>query len=546
MSHLPTRTQVLIVGAGPTGLTLALALVRQGVDCLVVDKLPAPLPWSRALGMHARTLEILDALEVLPAINERSLIQTGVNVYGTGGLLFELDLTTLHAPHPHVLSCPQSTLEEELTESFTRLGGTLLRGCELLDFEQNEQGVVAQLEWAQQPLTLEADLLIGCDGAGSRVRHQLGLAFDGVQYADHFLLADLDIDWSLQRDHSHGFLLPGGALLALPMPRGWRLVINQPADADLSPVADIAPFRERLQACLGEVPTLSEPRWVSRFSIHRRLVSHYRRNRVLLAGDACHIQSPLGAQGMNTGIADAFNLAWKLALYLNQRGDGELLDSYEQERRPVAKKMLHGVDFLSRSSFASNRLFVYLRDQILRLAGRRSAVGRRLLRRASQLDVNYRNAPMSLGQTFPRGETGPLAGDRVPDADLLPLPEGEPVRLHSWLRSGRFQVVMQLSETPGHADIVALFALADRLPHELGEWVDMQLIAAGRELPRALNDLRQFPVALWQDSAGEFRSRFAEPGHLWLIRPDGHLGWRGGLADADQLLTWLERWFRRR
>lgn len=550
MNRLPTHTQVLIVGAGPTGLVLAISLQRQGIDCLLIDRLAAPLPWSRALGMHARTLEILDALDVLTAVRERSLVQQGVKVYGADGLLFRLDLTTLEAPHPYVLSCPQTVLEEELERHYLAAGGSLARDCELRGFEQDGETVRARLRHGEEHVTLTADIMVGCDGAASLVRKRLGLAFEGVQYPDRFLLADLDIDWSLERDHSHGFLLPGGALLALPMPEGWRLMINLPADeeADANDATqpDFGPFRERLAACLDQVPALGEPRWISRFAIHRRLVSHYRRNRVLLAGDACHIQSPLGAQGMNTGIADAFNLGWKLALYLGGRGDGALLDSYEQERRPVARDMLQAVDLLSRSSFSDNRVFIYFRDRLLRLAGRHPALGRRLLRRASQLDVGYRGAPMTLGQPEAGRRRGPVAGDRIPDAALMPVPGGEMHYLHNWLRSGRLQLLMQLPETLRHADIVAVFALADRLPQELGERVELHLIAADGQLPRALSDLAQYPVSLWHDGARQFRDRFAEPGQLWLVRPDGHLGWHGTLGDADQLLDWLELWFGRR
>src|SRR5690606_23723856 len=183
-------------------------------------------------------------------------------------------------------------------------------------------------------------------------------------------------------------------LIALPMPHGWRLIMNQTEDDDLQPVPDLASFRQRLAQCLDEPPALGEARWLSRFSIHRRLAGRYRSNRVLLAGDACHIQSPLGAQGLNTGIADAFNLGWQLALYLRGIGGRALLDSYEPARRPVAREMLNAVDVLSRSSFARTAPLRGVRDTVLRLAGRRPLFGARLLRRASQLDVHYHHSPL--------------------------------------------------------------------------------------------------------------------------------------------------------
>ncbi len=548
MSGLPAQTTVLIVGAGPTGLTLGISLRQQGVDCIIIDTLPAPLPWSRALGLHARTLEIFDALGVLDAVTARSLILKAVHVYGERGPLFSLDLTSLDAPHPHVLSCPQAEVELCLAARFTALGGMLIRGCELLDFSQSAAGVQARVRWAEAEHQLGAALMVGCDGASSRVRQILGISFDGVRYADHFLLADVDIDWPLARDATHGFLLAEGALIALPMPQGWRLVINQGAHDDLQPMPDLTPFRRRLALCLGEAPPLGEARWLSRFSIHRRLAGRYRSNRVLLAGDACHIQSPLGAQGMNTGIGDAFNLGWKLALYLRGIGGGALLDSYELERRPVARQMLNAVDVLSRSSFTRTAPLRGVRDTVLRMVGNRPGFSSRLLRRASQLDIHYSGSPLvgaSASMVTQRRPAGPAPGARVPDALLAPVGEGPPVRLHGCLREARFQLLIQLPPHPDHATVLTLYALATRLPEDFDGLVGVQVIAAG-EWPAELQDLTRSAFTLWQDSQGAFQARFGEGGHLWLVRPDGHLAYRAPLADADHLLMWLNAALRRR
>ena len=543
MTALPSRTPVLIVGAGPTGLTLAIALRRQGVECLLIDRLREPLPWSRALGMHARTLEILDALDVLEPVSERCLVQKGVNVYGRRGRLFRLDLTTLEAPHPYVLSCPQAELEAVLAEQFVAQGGHLLRGCELLGLTQSEGGVLTRVRDADGEHSLTCNFLVGCDGASSRVRTQLGFSFEGVSYPDHFLLADLDIDWPLSREDSHGFLLPEGALIAIPMPEGWRLIINQRLNGEQTEPT-LEDFRVRLAQCLGSAPPLSEPRWISRFSIHRRLVNHYRRNRVFLAGDACHIQSPLGAQGMNTGIADAFNLGWKLALYLRGHADGALLDSYERERRPVARKMLYAVDILSRSSFARNPLFVALRDLLLMLAGRRRFVGQRLLRKVSQLEVSYRQGPLA-GAASPSKRGMPDAGDRAPDAQLSEI-EGSVVQLHAALRRGKSLLLISVPTNPGHAETLTLYGLLDRVCQEFAELISVHLILPGSSLPEHLAYAAEYQVTLWQDKEGQFASRYSSPGGVWLIRPDGHIGWRGELGNADHLVGWCERWLRRR
>lgn len=533
--------EVLIVGAGPTGLTLGIRLRQQGVACRIIERLPAPLPWSRALGLHARTQELLAALGVLDAVRERSLGLQAVNVYGERDHLFRLDLDALDAPYPQVLSCPQATVEELLTERFLALGGVLERGVELTGFQQQADHVVALLRDENGERRCRASVLVGCDGAGSQVRQQAGISFDGVRYADHFLLADVALDWPLSPSCTHGFLRAEGALIAIPMPDRWRLIINLADDEDLSPVTDAMPIQQRLERYMPAA-RIDAVHWVSRFSIHRRLAGRYRLNRVFLAGDACHIQSPLGAQGMNTGIADAFNLAWKLGHYLQGWGGGRLLDSYEQERRPVAAQMLQQVDLLSRGSFSRAAWVRQGRELTLRWLSRQPALARRLLRRASQLDVHYRQSPQVSGRGNQR--PGPKPGDRMPDALLVRARHSGEDALHRWLLDPRWHLVIQLPQQPDHPDFLTLYALVSRLVESTSAQLRLHCVVSGR-WPAALNDLTTSDVQCWQDTHGHWLRQYGEQGQLWLMRPDGHLGFRAPLTDSDQLLLWLARLWQR-
>lgn len=544
MNLMPRRSAVLIVGAGPTGLTLAIRLRQLGIDCLVIDKLAEPMPWSRALGLHSRTLEIFHALDVLEPVRQLSNVQTSVTVHNDEGMLLTLDLTTLEAPFPSLLICPQGDVEKVLAERFEALGGRVWRSVSLQSFIQHGDSVVANLLVEGNIHRLECAVLVGCDGAHSRVREQLGVSFDGITEKDHFLIADLDINWSLSRSSSHGFLLSTGSMIALPMPDCWRLVINQAASDDTESEVTLAPFRERLTAAFGECPPLGVPRWLTRFTIQRRLASRYRQNRVLLAGDACHIQSPLGAQGMNTGIGDAFNLAWKLALFLGGIGGGRLLDSYERERRPVARTMLYSVDLLSRGSFSRNRLLRAGRDWMLKFMNGRPGLGRRLLRRASQLDIAYRDSDLVAAGSagWPAGKVGPEPGDRVPDARLGC--GNEVLHLIDLLRDPRHYLLIQLDDEPDSQQLVTAYALADRVPAEFGKWV-RTLVVAGGTAAKSLRELEEFDVSLLTDQHGEFCQRFGAGAGLWVMRPDGHLAFRASLADADQLLDWLRSFLRR-
>ena len=556
--------KVLIVGAGPTGLTLGINLLRGGVPCRVIDKLPGRLPWSRALGLHARSQEIFDAMGVLEAVRGQARAFEAIHVYGDKGRdkgpLLSLPMDELPSPFPRLLCCPQPRIEAVLEERFRSLGGELWWDTELLDFQQDGSGVQARVLQRNEGLQrdeerqLQADLLVGTDGAHSRVRELLGLPFEGNDYHERFLLADVDWSPDLENDAFHGFLLADGNLIAIPMPdQGWRLVVteepgeqNDEGEESDQAEPDMTLFHERIREALGDqAPLPGEPRWLSRFTIQRRLVSHYRRNRILLAGDACHVQSPLGAQGMNTGIADAFNLAWKLVLFCRGHGGGALLDSYQRERRPVAEDMLRGVDALSRASFVRAKVLRGARDSLLRLAGNRPQLGRRLVRRASQLDVHYRHSPLvDAGPDADLGwrHQGPLPGDRVPDARLQSQRDGSPRRVQALLRQPVHHLLLQLGGEPDHRARVILHALLSRLPDEYLNELRVTVISRdGFELDHS--DTGAGRAHLWRDHDGEFEQAFGPGSRLWLMRPDGHLGYRAPLTDADHLFAYLERLF---
>lgn len=534
--------RVLIVGAGPTGLALGIGLRRQGVDCCIIDRLQAPLPYSRALGLHARTLEIFAAMEVLAPIRQAAKTLKATRVHGDRGPLFTLDLTLLQAPYPWILSCPQSRVETALADRYRTLGGRLERGVELLDFRQDGKGVQARLRRGTSVESHDYDLMVGSDGVHSVVREQLGVGFAGLAYREHFLLADVNWQAPWPSDMVQGFLQENGLLLALPMPQAWRLILTQleePPDR-----LSLVPFQARLEALLGQAPELGEPLWLSHFSVQRRLADHYRRNRVFLAGDAAHAQSPMGGQGMNTGIADAFNLSWKLALYLKGNGRGELLDSYERERRPVARRMLYSVDGLSRASLLQRPWLRWCRDWLFKLIGPRVFFQKRFLRTASQLQVNYRGSALlghgpGVNKRWRRRR--PVPGDRVPDAALVSLRTGHHHQLHDLLKQPVHHLLLQLSAEPDSKQQLVLYALSDRLGEEHAERVHLTVIVAADGEPGSLP--QEGTTRIWQDHHGTFAKAFGQGDGLWLMRPDGHLAYRAPVSDGDHLLAYLERLF---
>lgn len=539
------------MGAGPTGLTLAICLQRQGVQCRVVEQLDAPSFPSRALGLHARSLEIFAALGVLDAIEAVSRKVTTMAVHSDDGPLFSLDFSKLDSPTPYVLSCPQGQLESLLADHFVSLGGQLQRSTTLLDFSQDGQQVRVRLRHqADSSSSDNADiisttavrLMVGADGVDSTVREQLGIEFRGVEYAEHFLLADVPgtgwkAPWS--DDAAQGFLLEDGLLLAQPMPQGWRLIMSLTSAPQ--PPLTMRPFEQRLATLFGQTVTLPEPQWLSQFTVQRRLAQHYRRNRVFLVGDAAHVQSPLASQGMNTGIADAFNLGWKFALYLQGDGGGRLLDSYEQERRPVAENILRGSDLFSRALLLKQPLLRRSRNSLLRFGATRPALEQRLLRAASQLNVHYRSSPLvgcgPLSEPRWRDE-GPRPGDRMLDARLISLRTSREQTVHGLLMQPVHHVLLQLGERPEHEARLVMFALADRLGQDFDNRVHFTVVASGKTPAEQVP--REGIVRVWQDLHGDFERAYGAEAGLWLMRPDGHLGYRAKLSNANQLLAFLD------
>ncbi len=289
-----TSARVLVVGAGPVGLTMGCELQRRGVDVRIIDAAPEPTDKSKAIGVHARTLEALDSMGVARRFIAAGRKVHGVNAYADGVRIVHVSLDDIDSPYSYLLSLPQSETERLLTERLRELGGDLEREVRLAGLSQDADGVTATLDHASGQVEI-ANLawLVGCDGAHSTVRHALGLPFEGIAYDEEFVLGDMRIAWGLPDDEGHAFLSPDGGIVAIPMPRGrWRLIgeasIAEPTVAD---------FGQLLQRRGAPECELSDPGWLTSFHIHRRLAPSYRKGRVFLAGDAAHIHSPVGGRG---------------------------------------------------------------------------------------------------------------------------------------------------------------------------------------------------------------------------------------------------------
>jgi 2-polyprenyl-6-methoxyphenol hydroxylase-like FAD-dependent oxidoreductase len=381
--QLPAATGVLVAGAGPVGLTLAAGLTAAGTDVVVVDKQAEGANTSRACVVHARTLEVLESLKVSEELVSRGLIVPTFSVRDGDRVLMTVGFGDLPTAYPYTLMIPQNVTEEVLLGRLGALGGRVQRPCEVAAVTQDAAGVTATMATGE---TIRAAYLVGADGMHSTVREYTGTGFTGDQYPQSFVLADVQMDWPLPRDevmlcyHADGLVV----VAPLPDPGRYRIV----ATAAGAPEHPDRGYVQELLATRGprrQPARVTSVVWSSRFRIHHRLAGHYRAGRILLAGDAAHVHSPAGGQGMNTGIQDAADLAARLAGAVRDGADPAVLDGYEAQRRPVAAGVVTLTDRMTRVATLSSMPLQQARNALIRALGRVPAVHRALAMNLSEL-----------------------------------------------------------------------------------------------------------------------------------------------------------------
>src|SRR5579859_3171843 len=331
---------VAIVGAGPTGVMLAIELARRGVGVRVLDRQPARSPESRAIGIHARTLEVFHQLGIVQEFLAHGHRVDNMLVHTRWGPDVIARFASVDSRYPFLLTLSQAETQRILDAKLETLGVRIERGVEVQGLEQDRDGVRLHTDVAG---TVHAGWVVGCDGARSIVRRSLGVPFEGEAYGQDWLMTEVTVQSPLRRDCFHVFARTPSVLPLFPLPgERWRVFVPQVPDRSAR-VREAPTFEEieRLIAQRGPAGlTLSNPSLLAAFRCDRREAQVLRAGRVLVAGDAAHIHSPAGGQGMNTGLQDAYNLGWKLALVIQGRSTAALLDTYEAERRPVAADVL--------------------------------------------------------------------------------------------------------------------------------------------------------------------------------------------------------------
>ncbi|WP_446742934.1 FAD-dependent monooxygenase [Silvibacterium acidisoli] len=521
--------KVLIIGAGPTGMTAAMELSRMKIPVRIVERAPAPATTSRAIGVQARTLELFQQRSMVDPMLAKGNASPYASVYGGGKRTFRLAFSNNGSRYGYMLFISQAETEGVLRDALERQQVKIEREVDFVALAQSDRGDSVKAILRHRDGTLEeylCDYLIDTEGAHSVTRTTLNLEFHGKTREESYALGDFYVDGDLPATDLHIFSSPHGFMGLFPMGGNrFRMIASHPLS---EPDANTEPSLDELQKIYDQrshIPVrLRDLQWSSWFRINSRMVDRVRVGRVFLGGDAAHIHSPAGAQGMNTGIQDMINLCWKLALVIHGKAGDELLQSYNDERIPVIHDVLTKTEGLTDAIGSESPAFRAAFSTIAPWIVGTEFMQENSTQRMSQLLLNYRRSPLSVSKHEP-GQV--KAGDRVPDVELTVVGgEGSATRepekktLFDLLSPDRFTLLF--------ANLESASATHQNVKSKLAAWKEL---------------ISTYSVAAANDSSQAYRHLFGSHPALVFVRPDGYAAFTGREDSIDDLEEWLRTWF---
>ncbi|MHB1948776.1 MAG: FAD-dependent monooxygenase [Gammaproteobacteria bacterium] len=525
---MQTSIPVLIVGAGPSGLTMALELQRYGIPFRIIDKQIKPVSTSNALAVHPRTLEVWDDMGFLSEGLALGTRVSGGNIYSGRKKLAHIDFSHLDTDYPFILGLAQRVTEAMLINQLKKHQIAVEMEVDLININQDDTGVNLTLRHSHGDEEVHANWLIACDGSHSVIRQLLKIPFEGKELPQHFVLADLVIQSDLSQEELNLFNSEHGLFAIIPFDKIYSRVIAEVSnDSELREAKTITEAQlKRLfaQRCPFNLK-FSKPIWTSGFWIHERIIPNYRHHKIFFVGDAAHVHSPAGGQGMNTGIQDAYNLAWKLAYLIQRKAKFSILETYQTERYPIGKQVLHDTSLLTKFMALHNSLLQKLRNFMIGLIGKSKIVRQSFAEKISMINIHYQDSIL-VKDCIPHAG-GPRAGMR-----MLDIHYGDQ-RLFELVRGTKF-VLLIFSGISGHTNIFNFLQLQGSILEQYKEMLQCVLI-------NTQDEFSEWNHAKIFDNDLKVHKRYeVTQSSLYLIRPDKYIGFRGMIEDQEELEKYLD------
>jgi len=541
----PHAYDALVVGAGPTGLAMATDLIRHGLRVRQIDTAKVPTDLSKAVVMMPRTLEEFHIRKL-----SRRALQLGVKVhtfsaFSNGQIIFHAEYKAVPSRYNYLVNIPQADTEMILREELAHLGGKIEWQTSLEDFKDTGDGVDVTIKGPDGQVTTErVSYLLGCDGAHSVVRHKLNLEFEGSAYSGSWMLADIAIDWKMRDGHGYSFFCDDGLLAVFQMPGDrYRIYVLQTDNYILNRQPTLEDLQEAVDRIAPGVCKLSAPHWTSEFHCHHRRVKNYRKGRVFVAGDAAHIHSPESGLGMNTGMQDSFNLAWKLAYVHKGICPPCLLDSYNSERSYVGEQVVALSDATHKMWAQFSWLGKWTREPLWRYFSNYYAHHHERMEEGLQIRIKYKPSNYvvhhSSHETVRDNNFEITAGGRALDGELQMPGNKEPVYLYDRLDPKRHHLII-FAGHPMTKEVRDVIRDLAEQTEPLREYLHLILI-----LPLQHGKIyERFPGDVLLDPDMHFHFRYgSQRGALYVVRPDGYIGFASHPIRPEQLHEYLYRTF---